>query len=69
MENEELTKPDLNKPAFKIMPEAGEAIKENKCPTCSKEIKESDFKDALSRKEYSISGLCQSCQDKVFGEF
>ena len=24
------------------------------------------FRDALSRKEYGISGLCQSCQDKVF---
>jgi len=25
------------------------------------------FKDRLSEKEYSISGLCQRCQDKVFG--
>lgn len=25
------------------------------------------FKDELSRKEYRISGICQSCQDKVFG--
>ena len=25
-----------------------------------------DFKDALSRKEFSISGLCQKCQDKIF---
>jgi hypothetical protein len=24
------------------------------------------FKDALSSKEYSISGFCQACQDKVF---
>lgn len=27
-----------------------------------------DFKDALSKKEYGISGLCQKCQDKAFGE-
>ena len=27
-----------------------------------------EFKDALSRKEYTISGFCQSCQDKTFGE-
>ena len=26
-----------------------------------------EFEDALSRKEYSISGLCQKCQNKVFG--
>ena len=25
-----------------------------------------EFKDSLSWKEYRISGLCQSCQDKVF---
>lgn len=25
------------------------------------------FRDALSAKEYSISGLCQNCQDEVFG--
>lgn len=27
-----------------------------------------EFDDELSRKEYSISGLCQKCQNKVFGE-
>jgi hypothetical protein len=26
------------------------------------------FNDALSLKEYRISGLCQMCQDKTFGE-
>jgi len=26
-----------------------------------------DFRDDLSRKEYSISGMCQDCQDSVFG--
>ena len=25
------------------------------------------WQDELSRKEYSISGLCQKCQNKVFG--
>lgn len=25
------------------------------------------FSDALSQKEYQISGLCQECQDSVFG--
>jgi hypothetical protein len=27
-----------------------------------------DFRDELSRKEYGISGFCQCCQDKIFGE-
>jgi len=25
-----------------------------------------DFKEELSKKEYSISGLCQKCQDKIW---
>ena len=25
------------------------------------------FRDDLSKREYAISGLCQVCQDKVFG--
>ncbi len=35
------------------------------CVTCGKKV--GAFKDALSRKEYSISGMCQECQDSVFG--
>ena len=26
-----------------------------------------EFRDELSRKEYTISGFCQTCQDKTFG--
>ena len=26
-----------------------------------------DFRDELSRKEFGISGFCQSCQDEIFG--
>ena len=28
----------------------------------------STFKDKQSKKEYSISGLCQDCQDKTFNK-
>jgi len=35
-----------------------------KCATCGEPVGE--FKDALSKKEYSISGMCQECQDSVF---
>lgn len=27
----------------------------------------SKFKDARSQREYTISGLCQKCQDEIFG--
>ena len=41
------------------------AVAERSCVTCSGEAK--SFRDALSQKEYTISGMCQSCQDSVYG--
>lgn len=35
------------------------------CMTCDGDA--IDFRDELSHKEYSISGMCQLCQDKIFG--
>ena len=26
-----------------------------------------EFRDELSKREFRISGLCQKCQDKIFG--
>jgi len=42
-----------------------EAIELNICVDCGNPAK--DFRDKLSEREYTISGLCQKCQDKVFG--
>lgn len=38
------------------------------CPTCGqrKFFNHREFKDALSVREFFISGMCQECQDKVF---
>lgn len=33
---------------------------------CGRPIAQWPFRDALSEKEYKISGLCQTCQDSVF---
>jgi uncharacterized CHY-type Zn-finger protein len=33
------------------------------CPFCGKKVLMSSFRDALSAREYQISGLCQQCQD------
>ena len=41
-----------------------DTIQEDKCVICGGEAKE--FTDELSRREYSISGMCQKCQDGVF---
>jgi len=43
-------------------------VKEGKCPTCGKIIDISLFKDELSLKEFRITGMCQDCQDEVFGK-
>lgn len=41
-----------------------DSIRSNICLVCGAPATE--FKDELSRKEYTISGMCQDCQDKVF---
>tara|TARA_R100001086_G_C11773367_1_gene241518 strand:- start:501 stop:713 length:213 start_codon:yes stop_codon:yes gene_type:complete len=41
------------------------SITNNTCVSCKGEALV--FTDDISQKEYTISGLCQSCQDQVFG--
>lgn len=43
-----------------------DSIKQDTCAWCGKPATE--FRDELSRKEYTISGFCQDCQDKTFGK-
>jgi len=42
-----------------------ESIRNWVCTRCGQ--KATSFDDALSLKEFSISGFCQSCQDAIFG--
>lgn len=56
-----------------IMKQAGfgEAVKQvemGNCPICGNPINLNDFRDSLSRKEFTISGMCQKCQDNIFGK-
>tara|TARA_R110002020_G_scaffold263052_1_gene477461 strand:- start:246 stop:509 length:264 start_codon:yes stop_codon:yes gene_type:complete len=44
-----------------------QSIRDNVCVSPSCDNSATSFRDELSRKEYTISGLCQSCQDSVFG--
>ena len=37
------------------------------CVFCGKPALDVDFRDEISRREFAISGICQSCQDQVFG--
>ena len=76
-----LENPDIDKPIFKIFPKLAADVVTRRCPICKRIVNTGEcfnknyaperlsgpFKDELSKKEYSISGLCQDCQDKIFG--
>tara|TARA_R110002167_G_scaffold296389_1_gene500829 strand:- start:27 stop:257 length:231 start_codon:yes stop_codon:yes gene_type:complete len=57
--------PDLSKPIFSLMPHLADRILDGRCAFCAHVLTE--FKDDISKKEYSISGMCQDCQDETFG--
>ncbi len=57
---ETLKQPELGKMA--------DALERGDCPFCGKTPKLDEFADELSLKEYGISGLCQDCQDNMFGK-
>jgi hypothetical protein len=60
-----LIKPDKDKPVFLFFPNAWKLIQEDKCPLCKEKIKKEEF-DEMTRKEYTISGMCVDCQLKMF---
>jgi len=61
-----LTKPNPNKPVFMLYPKMLERINKGLCTECEQPMKEEDYKDELSKREYSISGMCQKCPDSFF---
>ena len=51
-----------------IKPNTMELIEDRKCPLCKTRIDINEFNNDLSLKEFTISGMCQKCQNKIFGE-
>ena len=47
--------------------DCNESIEERVCPFCHTAIDITEFRDKLSKREWEISGLCQKCQDDMFG--
>ena len=49
--------------------EAVKCVEQHMCPGCHAPVKgiRSEFKNTISWKEFKISGLCQKCQDEIFG--
>ena len=55
-----------------IMKQAGfekevELVNAGYCPFCHQKINTLDFINAISIREFEISGLCQKCQNEFFG--
>lgn len=42
-------------------------VRKRPCTTCKKSFNVSSLCDELSICEFGISGMCQECQDSVFG--
>lgn len=43
-------------------------VEQGQCPFCYRPVEMDKFRDELSKQEFEISGLCQSCQDDIFLE-
>jgi hypothetical protein len=44
-----------------------EAVAKCICPLCEERVDEDEFRSEAFVKEFKSSGLCQGCQDTVFG--
>lgn len=44
-----------------------ESIQSDKCVFGEPPHDATTFRNEISRREYRISGICQSCQDAIFG--
>lgn len=67
-EREEAARAFRHKPAHALFPRAAARIAEGMCADTKCDNTIDGFTNSLSRREWTISGLCQSCQDNVFVE-
>ena len=56
----------MNDQWVKLLRDMFEQVDAGKCPFCKKPVDPMTFKDEKSLKEFSLSGLCQICQDDFF---
>jgi len=45
-----------------------ERVAEGRCPFCNKVVTTESFRDKLSKREWEISGICQTCQDDLWSK-
>ena len=56
----------MTSPKDILYPGLKDAIANSECFICKEKV--DAFKDAVSAHEYTISGMCQECQDSFFCE-
>ena len=42
-------------------------VKNCRCPLCAERVDEEEFRNEVFLKEFKSTGLCQGCQETVFG--
>jgi hypothetical protein len=42
-------------------------VEDCRCPFCAERVDEDEFRNEVFIREFESSGLCQGCQDTVFG--
>ena len=42
-------------------------VEDCRCPFCTERVDEDEFRNEVFLREFESSGLCQGCQDTVFG--
>lgn len=59
--------PQIKQFIEKLFPGTTENIENKICPFCKEPVNEEDFETETNKREFKISGLCQQCQNQVFG--
>ena len=42
-------------------------VKDCRCPFCAEKVDKSEFRNKVFLREFESSGMCQECQETVFG--
>jgi hypothetical protein len=66
----ELIETNIEKKSFLKSLEFGQGVsmvEKCRCPLCTDRVDEEEFRNEVFMREFERSGLCQGCQDTVFG--
>ena len=46
----------------------GSRLRAGLCPTCGQDVDQRLFVNDVERSEFAITGICKTCQDRIFVE-